>query len=209
MASSTESTTTSQKHLHPYHDLSVSELEVNDATCEKIEQITQEWETIAKDNAKQKDHESTFLSLFSLAGTMHFYMVLRKHDPKKFQKDWGKSKIFVCEDTRFLDHEIQAIAFVDMLEKENFVKISLLTTNPHNVRSELNKKNIRHVNGAGSAIIYYLANAFRQRIELLADNDAVEFYKKCGFEEGQKYELSKHTEMHLSVEKIQRLFQTA
>ena len=102
--------------------------------------------------------------------------------------------------------KIQALALWD--KKEN--KLAYLATHPDNLRHPINDNGVSRAQGAGTAVIVYIASKLNKTLYLRANEPSKKFYEKCGFENDSFHYQSSDSyygivAMVLTKEKVQQL----
>jgi hypothetical protein len=147
--------------------------------------VARAWQKLASEKQKLRDSEVLFQSDARIAKLVAECM----ESPRECSFIFDRA--LVCRDTQ---SRIQAIALTHNYEAISdhgtFLKIAHLVTHPHNIRSKANECEFDRVEGAGSALVRYIAreSLSRQLAGVYAEvtTSAKKFYEKLGFEAVQR-----------------------
>ncbi len=165
--------------LLPKRELKISELSINNENLYKISNVAREWQCISSQNRLKC--ESASYQKFEDSRRISMLTAECMEQPNETAQIWNR--ILICKDAA--QDEIQAIALVFAQQNQPQLKIAHLVTHPRNIRSNINKNEWTRVEGAGRAIIDYLAAIISNDQEIYVESveSAKLFYIKQGFEE--------------------------
>lgn len=163
--------------------LKVEQIHINAENKKMLHKITETWRTTALHKARQAQGSDRlqFDNSASLAEWIDEEIDEKGQDPEL--------RVFLCRDIEF--NAPQAIAITSDINNKNKPSLHLnyIATNPINIRSIVNATENHRLAGAGTAMIYHLAQVCLQenkhKITLTALDEAKTFYEKIGFKESR------------------------
>lgn len=194
--------------------LKVEELPLDEKNSLIGGQAAKKWKKLAK-NKMQLTDDPLEKKIFEDSNSIN---KLIKQCLFKFKESSWLERLFVCRDVSL--NKLQAIA----LTKDHHVRtrsgedlgkhlmITRIATHPNNIRSKVNEKKYKRVEGAAAAIIFYLAQLCLKEnlkgIYLESVDSAITFYKRLGFSRSKGREINAlefgTQPMILSLEKIKQ-----
>jgi len=143
-----------------------------------------EWSKQAAEKLKEAKNE-TELKIFELSAEINRLFIEYIKKAKVRNPKLG-DLLYTCRD--YKNKELQALGFTTVRNRQGgkCLILQLLTTNPNNIRSDVNKNEPNRVQGAATAIISSLAQRVLkgEYIGLFVHSvdSVLDFYKKLGFE---------------------------
>jgi hypothetical protein len=146
------------------------------AACEfpSAAKVLSAWAGIAREKAKSPQATDSEKEQFKSCEWISNTIAKRLSDVE------NENAIYACKDS---ERNIQGAMVLD--KKQPYLYIELLTTNPTNIRSAVNKDEPKKVRGAGTCLLHkaeeVAAGKGKTKIKLIPESSAQEFYSKNGF----------------------------